>query len=484
MRSTWFSSLVLLFFFFSGVSSASTITFWSPGYGVRSATAYAACKSSYPESQCATKNGQFCGTEPGPTDLNANCKKGDGTYFGDVYKSTLNCEFGNTGSYCNASCVAPNVMQDGQCSAPVDPCASKLGQATTWRKEYPDQAAYDKNPIREIASQGGCGVAVGSLECGTSGSTGKFGCWGTGTYSGNKQADSDGSGVADCGPTCKAPDPTTTNNSNSCTAPAVNNGTTSYTCITESNADQFSSSNCASGTVNGVTGLHCTKPDYVPESDNKTVQDKVTETPKTPAGTGSTVVKESTVTSTKCKQGVCTTTTTTTTTTTGKDGTGAVTDEGTACSGDKCDNPATPEDESQEEEGEEVERTVAGESCGSNLSCDGDAIDCAMLKQQKDLACSLDWETQKGQVLAEAAKSEYQLGTEEINSAGFFSGPSSSRWLSASCPPDRAYYLETTNSTVVFSWSYVCQYATNLGYLLVALASLFFAVYVGRAFGG
>lgn len=482
MRSTWFSSLALLFFFFSGVSSASSFSYWYRSQDQNAVnkypTALAACQAN-----TSTISAEFYLN--GTACYRKTSYETTYSFVGTVYQSTMTCPWGNTGMTCNASCVSPNTMVDGQCVVyvpPPDPCASKIGQATTWRKEYPDQAAYDSNPIRELASQGGCGVSVGTLECGTSGSTGKFGCWGTGTYSGSAQPDSDGSGVADCGAACKAPEPTTTNNSKSCTAPAVNNGTTSYTCTTESNADQFSSSNCAVGTVNGVTGLHCTKPDYVPESDKKTVQDKITETPKTPAGTGSTVVKESTVTSTKCKQGVCTTTTTTTTTTTGKDGTGAVTDEGAACSGDKCDNPATPEDESEEEE--EVERTVTGESCASDLSCDGDAIDCAILKQQKDMACSLDWETQKGQVLAEAAKSEYQLGEEEINAAGFFSGPSSARWLSASCPPDRAYYLETTNSTVVFSWSYVCQYATNLGYLLVALASLFFAVYVGRAFGG
>ena len=100
------------------------------------------------------------------------------------------------------------------------------------------------------------------------------------------------------------------------------------------------------------------------------------------------------------------------------------------------------------------------------------------------MRCSLDWDTQKGAVIAEAGRAEYQLQTEEIDASSLFSGPSAARWLSASCPADRSIYLTLTDSSITFSWSFVCQYASALGNLLVALASLFFAVYVGRAFGG
>lgn len=96
----------------------TTITYWSPGYGARSSTPYSACISVYPATQCATKNGNFCGTSPGPDDFNANCKKGDGTYFGDVYKAVLDCPYGSTGLYCNTSCNAPNTMINGKCTAP------------------------------------------------------------------------------------------------------------------------------------------------------------------------------------------------------------------------------------------------------------------------------------------------------------------------------------------------------------------------------
>lgn len=143
-----------------------------------------------------------------------------------------------------------------------------------------------------------------------------------------------------------------------------------------------------------------------------------------------------------------------------------------------------PDQEEQPQEEEEPKREVAGEGCSAALSCAGDAIDCAVLRQAKDMRCSLDWPSQSSSVQAEAAKSEYQLQKSEIDAASLFSGPSAARWLPSYCPTDRTLYLETANASVTFSWSFICQYSTALSFLCVGLASLFFAVYVGRAFGG
>ena len=376
----------------------------------------------------------------------------------------------------------------GICEPPYNPCESLADQPTNWKATYPSSAAYNENPIRCTTSQNGCAVEVcnsAAYECGTKGSSGEFACWGSGTYTGDPEDVSEGAGteVSDCEPNCEPPPPQTTDSSNSCTTPTVSNGVTSYSCYSESNADQFANSNCAVGGVNGVTALHCTSPDYVPESDSSIKESDVEETTN-PDG-GSTTVVGTTTTDTHCKAGDCTTSTTGETTTTTKDPNGNTTGESSECSGDKCDNPTTPEDESEEEEKEEgVEREVTGEDCSSGLACAGDAIDCAVLRQLKEQRCSMDWNTNKSAVLAEAGKSEYQLGTDEIDAADLFSGPSAGRWLSPTCPADRVIHLATTGTSITFSWSYVCQYADALGNLLVALASLFFAVYVGRAFGG
>lgn len=481
MRTIYLWSLSLLLFCCSGVSSASTLTYWDRQNIVGSD------KYTSATTACNTFLANGAGLQPGQTFDHVMVSSGHWVcraknpfqYFDDVFSYTVTCPYGDNGAVCNASCDAPKTMVDGQCvDPPADPCLERQGQATPHFEQFPSYGDYQANCK---VSVDGCQVDVcsgsGSTTCGSK-PTGEFACWGSGAFTGES---STGTDTPTSPPDPESPPPPTTSSSSSdCTAPQVNGGTTTYTCVNDSNSSQFSSSDCAVGTVNGVTGLHCTPPDYVPESDDRKVTDDVTETTN-PDGSKTTVT-ESTTDRTTCKGGTCTTTSTTTTTTTTTDAAGNTTDETTTCTGDKCDNPATEEDESEEEE--EVERTVAGEDCGGTLSCEGDAIDCAVLNQQKLMRCSMDWETQKGAVLAEAGKADYELQTDEIDAGSLFNGPSASRWLSPSCPADRTVHLSLTNSSIVFSWQFVCDYASGLGNLLVALASLFFAVYVGRAWGG
>lgn len=420
----------------------------------------------------------------------ANCNTGSGQYINSVYKYTKTCQFGDDGNaQCNASCDAPNTMVGGQCIPYVDPCTGNKDQVSGWKKVWPSFDAYnaDASKPKCTTSQNGCALDIcgsdGSLQCGQSG-TGEFACYGNGKYTGVSQDVSEGGGVDGClGAECQTPKPTETDSSKQCTMPAMAGNTYTYTCTTEADSSQFADSNCAMGEVNGVTAIHCVKPDYVPETNSKQVVDNVTETTN-PDGT-KTQVTETTTTSTTCKAGDCKTSTTVTTTTKNTDADGNTTGEDSVCKGDKCDDPTTPQDESQEEEdAEEVERTASGDSCSDNLQCEGDAIDCAILRQQKAMRCSLDWDSQKGSVIAEASKAEYQLQEEEIDASGLFSGPSAARWLSSSCPADRHIYLKSTNSTVTYSWADACGVADVIGYFLVFGASLFFAVYVGRSFGG
>jgi hypothetical protein len=495
MRTIWLWSLSLLLLCCSGVSSASTLTYWYPQWASSNkySSAYLACRNgSTAQAQWVVyNNGTFTAHDGVSSPAGCHRKLStelDYSYIGSVLKGTTNCPFGDNGSICNASCDPPNSMVDGQCVAPEpSQCESSADQQTGWKKVWPSYDAYnsDSSKPKCVTSQNGCAVDIcgagGSMQCGQSSATGEYACFGNGTYTGEEQDESTGGDVEGCeGSACEPPPPSNTTADKSCTAPQVSSGTTTYTCISESNSDQWASSNCAVGEVNGVTGLHCTKPDYVPEGHQKTKTDNVTET-QNPDG-GKTTKTESTVTETKCKAGVCTTTTTTTTTTSTSDAEGNTTEETTECEGDKCDNPATPEDESQEEE--EGERTVSGDDCSGTLACEGDAIDCAILKQQKLQRCSMDWETQKSAVLSEAGKDEYQLQTDEVDVGDLFSGPSTARWLTASCPADRTVHLSLTGTSIVFSWQFICDYASGLGNLLVALASLFFAVYVGRAWGG
>lgn len=157
----------------------------------------------------------------------------------------------------------------------------------------------------------------------------------------------------------------------------------------------------------------------------------------------------------------------------------AVSDETTSDATDPAQDPEEkPEDE------EEPERLVSGEECSQGLSCSGDAIDCASLRQEKAIRCSFDWPTQQSSVLSEVSKPEYDLQEKQIDASTLFTGPSAGRWIGGSCPADKVYYSTLAKRSFYFSWSFFCQFSTGISVMLIGMASLFFAVYVGRAFGG
>lgn len=242
------------------------------------------------------------------------------------------------------SCVTGKVYNEstGFCESPPEPenpCTSKQGQATNWKKTWASFEAYTS--MGERANQGGCAVTISSMECGSNAS-GEFACWGSGTYTGDQ--DTTSGTVDDClnPAACTPPEPTTSDSSQDCSVPTTNGSTTTYTCVTSSSAEQFAGSNCAYGEVNGTSGYHCTKPDYVPASDSQTRTDDVSETTN-PDGSKTTTTT-STTHKTYCESGACNTTTTTTTTTKGTDAAGNPTGETTTCTGDECKGPEDPKD--------------------------------------------------------------------------------------------------------------------------------------------
>jgi hypothetical protein len=70
--------------------------------------------------------------------------------------------------------------------------------------------------------------------------------------------------------------------------------------------------------------------------------------------------------------------------------------------------------------------------------------------------------------------------TEVVELQGFINARS--RFLPASCPPPIP--LTLSGGTFHFDLQPLCNFAEQLGYLIVAMASLFAALYVGRSFGG
>lgn len=470
----WLLSVFLLCF--SGVSSASTLSTWQQKW-IESGNSTRLRGFATWEAACAIKGGGYQ-----TSSTTATCAGG---FYVDIYTET--CPYGDnsdqgltSGIKCNTSCDAPSSMVDGQCVAPSDPCFGRQGDPTPYFEQFPSYGDYQANCK---VSVDGCQVDVCSgaaAECGTK-ATGEFACWGSGTFTGESSTGTEN-------PTSPPdpetpPPPTTTDSSSGCTPPQVNGSTTTYTCVSESDSSQFADSNCAYGNVNGVEGMHCTKPDYVPESDTKTTTDNVTETSNPDGST--TTTKETTTDRTTCKAGECTTTSTTTTTTTSRDSSGATTGETSTCQGDKCDDPSTPQDESEEEE--EVERSATVGECEVPVSCDGDAIDCAILQEQNALKCEVikqgDFDAHKTDIESMFQGEQFELETSDIQAPSFIN--SGTRFLPASCPPPETITL-TSNGGHTFAFEYepLCSFASDFSFLIVTMMGIWCAVYVGRAFGG
>lgn len=137
------------------------------------------------------------------------------------------------------------------------------------------------------------------------------------------------------------------------------------------------------------------------------------------------------------------------------------------------------------DEGEDPVSSVGGESCSATITCEGDAIQCAILRSQKKQTCAdeeaRDYSKAAPTINAEIAKSEYQLKEETVDANGFFN--MGTRFYSSTCPAPQSLHIETFGLTIQLSYQPLCDFAEALSYIVVAMASLFFMVYVGRSFG-
>lgn len=368
MRFIYLLLLMFSGFLFSSTSSASTFSWWTIDASGTKYSSFASAISVQAPQLRSPFVYKLSGTSPQleTYQIYANPDQNN-TYSpsGYAYKGTTSCPFGHTGLQCNSSCNAPNVMEGGQCVPPSDPCASKNGQPTTWKKTWPSADAYQT--LGEKINNSGCSAVIVTSSCGTNGATGEFACWGIATYDGVTGVDATGPSSA-CGasdPNCAAPEPVTSTNSQKCTPNA--DGTT--TCVTESGSTEFAAGQCHVGSTGGATGLVCVKPDYVPEAATNKRTDVIKTEATADGGTKTTTT--STSENKHCVAGVCTNTTTTTTTTTTKDGAGKVTSETSACTGAKCDKPT---DETEPEDEGMGEAKFSGKGVCEGSDCDVDAF--------------------------------------------------------------------------------------------------------------
>ncbi|RFQ26956.1 hypothetical protein D0N87_19030 [Pseudomonas sp. ATCC 13867] len=111
-----------------------------------------------------------------------------------------------------------------------------------------------------------------------------------------------------------------------------------------------------------------------------------------------------------------------------------------------------------------------------------------MVQQQKKLRCEVekqgDFEKHKGEIEAAVQGDKFQLAEDlEVEAPSFLN--SGTRFLPASCPPNKTFSLRTNGGrTFAFTYEPLCAAASDLGVLILIGTSVFCALYVGRAFGG
>ena len=77
----------------------------------------------------------------------------------------------------------------------------------------------------------------------------------------------------------------------------------------------------------------------------------------------------------------------------------------------------------------------------------------------------------------------YQLKESSIPTSGLFTEAlNKGRWLPQSCPAPQT--VSVMGRTYSISWEPLCRFATAMGPIVVALASIFFAVFIGRGLKG
>lgn len=188
---------------------------------------------------------------------------------------------------------------------------------------------------------------------------------------------------------------------------------------------------------------------------------------------------------TVCKDGKCTTTTVTTTTVTNNASGNAATSSTTATTttdkGEFCSkNPTnaqcngTGSGSGGKGDGEEEEPSQFGGSCASGFTCEGDAIQCAIAKEQHIRNCKF-YDTENPHALYKAAldgtddkgadklrEQAVQLSVSSLDSTGL-------GW-SRACPADPSF--EVAGKSFVIPFHKVCPPLSVLSYAAVALTLL------------
>lgn len=229
--------------------------------------------------------------------------------------------------------------------------------------------------------------------------------------------------------------------------------------------------------------LQCTTGKPAPRFEDTS---KTEQTTKTTNPDGSSTTETSTTTDKTVCVGTkpCTSTTANETSTSGTNADGTPGDESKACTGNGCTSEGAEEGE---EEG--AERLAAAGSCDAGFTCSGDAIDCEVLRQQKEQLClaeeMADFPKHQSAIEAAVTGDQFQLdeGSGVIDVPSFIN--QGTRFLPSACPTAERFSLITAGGrSFELSYEPLCRAASDLSGLLVAVATVLAALYVGRSVGG
>lgn len=276
-----------------------------------------------------------------------------------------------------------------------------------------------------------------------------------------------------------------------CTNKVVHaDGSQSYDCqATELNIDP-GNMDCDLGTVG--TELQCIARPPSPNLTDKKVEQEITEKTN-PDGSKDTTTTTTTTTTNCSGVKACSTSTTTNVSNNKTNADGTPGGESSTCTGAGCKdaNGKTQEEREQEEEDKSVSKVTGGQTCDAAPACEGDAVQCAILKQQYEARCDFeeanDFDSNKTDIegLFDGHGDKFKLdeGAADIDAPSFIN--QGTRFLPSSCPAAESFSLTTAGGRT-FSLSYepLCRAASDLSGLFVAVATILAALYVGRSVGG
>lgn len=137
-----------------------------------------------------------------------------------------------------------------------------------------------------------------------------------------------------------------------------------------------------------------------------------------------------------------------------------------------------------EGEGEEEPKVANGLGCSQDLYCSGDPIQCATLRINKEHLCQTQLTAEAEQQIKSVFEGEEnQLETKEVSVDSVFTdGLNAARWLPSTCPTPESVTVFGRSYSI--SWQPLCTFASALSALIVAMASIFFIVYLGKGLKG